>query len=515
VNQGLLTTGYPTLELSGGKGASIQATYLEALYENTTKAKGDRTKTDGKLVLGVHDIFLPDGGAHRIFEPLWIRNWRYIELDITTAAEPLTLHDYRSRLCINPAPIKAVFESDRPMLASIWDAGWRTLQLGAQDVYVSDLYWERIQYVGDTKLHALAHLAMTGDDRLYRQAIEQIDSSRAPFGLTQSRYPADLEQYTPLYSLVWVTMVHDYWMYRGDDAFVRGFLPGITQVLGWFERQLNADGMLEPLFHLDFVDSNYGRRWQAIRSGSGSKSMTIHTLFFAWTLDQAAELYDQYGDANSAARCRALSAKLKQAVRERCWDAQRKIFSDTPEMKYYSQQANVMAVLTNLVPAAGQPALLQGILDDPSILPCQLYFRFYLGRALHQTGLADRYVDNLKPWEDMIRMGMTTFGESEGNPRSECHPWAATPNYELLSTVAGIEPASPGFRSVRIAPAPGSLRHIHAVMPHPAGNIEVTFDHPTPATLTGRITLPPGLTGVFVWQGKETPIPAEGLTVRE
>ena len=62
---------------------------------------------------------------------------------------------------------------------------------------MSDLYWERIQYVGDTKLQSLAWLAATGDDTLYRQALEQFDASRAPIGLTQSRFPAELEQYTP------------------------------------------------------------------------------------------------------------------------------------------------------------------------------------------------------------------------------------------------------------------------------------------------------------------------------
>jgi len=88
---------------------------------------------------------------------------------------------------------------------------------------VSDLSWERIQYVGDTKLQALAWLAATGDDTLYRQALEQFDASRAPFGLTQSRFPAELDQYTPLYSLVWVTMVHDYWRYAATTSIYGSF----------------------------------------------------------------------------------------------------------------------------------------------------------------------------------------------------------------------------------------------------------------------------------------------------
>ena len=36
---------------------------------------------------------------------------------------------------------------------------------------------------------------MTGDDRLVKNAIESLDESRTPEGLTQSRYPSRLPQY--------------------------------------------------------------------------------------------------------------------------------------------------------------------------------------------------------------------------------------------------------------------------------------------------------------------------------
>jgi hypothetical protein len=105
----------------------------------------------------------------------------------------------------------------------------------------------------------------------------------------------------------------------------------------------------------------------------------------------------------------------------------------------------------------------------------------------------------------MLRDGMETFGEAMVNSRSDCHPWSATPPFEFLATVAGIEPASPGFRSVRIEPALGSLHHVHARMPHPLGPIEVWLDR-TGDGLRARVSLPPGLAGVFAWKGQERPI---------
>ena len=87
-----LTTAYPELTVSGGKGSHIGLTYSEALYDNK-EHKGDRdaltyTDTEGKehprVALGLTDSFLPDGGEHRIFMPLWWRTWRYLDIDITT-----------------------------------------------------------------------------------------------------------------------------------------------------------------------------------------------------------------------------------------------------------------------------------------------------------------------------------------------------------------------------------------------------------------------------------------------
>ena len=62
---------------------------------------------------------------------------------------------------------------------------------------------------------------------------------------------------------------------------------------------------------------------------------------------------------------------------------------------------------TNTVPAADQAGLLDRLLNDQSIAQVQLYFRYYLGRAMSQTGLGDRYVDNLGPWERMMAVSYT------------------------------------------------------------------------------------------------------------
>jgi alpha-L-rhamnosidase len=68
--------------------------------------------------------------------------------------------------------------------------------------------------------------------------------------------------------------------------------------------------------------------------------------------------------------------------------------------------------------------------------------------------------------------------------------------------VAGIKPGSPGFSSVRIGPHLGDLGELTAKYPHPKGMITVHFTRKG-TQLNGTVALPPGLEGVFVWQGKQ------------
>ena len=205
-----LTTAYPVLTVSGGKGAKIWLTYSEALYDKQMH-KGDRDDVGNRLAHGLKDNFLPDGGPHRIFEPLWWRTWRYLAIDIEPGDEPLTLESLTAAFTAYPFEEKATFISPDNDLKQIWDISWRTARLDAHETYMDTPYYEQLQYVGDTRIQALISYAVTDDDRLARQALEAFDASRIPDGLTRSRYPSSLAQTIPTFSLLWIGMVRDWW----------------------------------------------------------------------------------------------------------------------------------------------------------------------------------------------------------------------------------------------------------------------------------------------------------------
>jgi alpha-L-rhamnosidase len=500
LDQEHLTVGYPVITTGGGRGSSIRITYAEALRD-TCGNKGNRNEINGKEMIGYHDIILPDGGKQRVFQPLWLRTWRYVQLDISTGKEALSIHDFHGIFNAYPFEEKGSFTSNDPLHDRIWEVGWRTARLCAGETYMDCPYYEQLQYLGDTRIQALISLYASGDDRLMRNALVTADQSRIPSGLTLSRGPSFIPQIVPAFSLYWIDMIHDYYMHRDDDAFIRQFLPGIQSVLGWFERRLDINDMLGPLEWFNFADWTEGFMVGA-PPGVDLGHSALVSLNYVYALTRAAELFDHFELDYQAGVYREQAARINRAVYDLCFDQDRRLMAGTPKKKDYSQHTNIWAILTDAIPSGDQPEVMQRILDDTSLVQTTIYFKFYLFQALRKAGMGDLYTELLGTWEEMLEKGLTTFEEGDYEERSDCHAWGASPLYDFLATVCGITPWEPGFRSVMIEPKPGKLEFIKATMPHPGGLIHLDLERKGKTGIAGKITLSENLYGTFRWQGK-------------
>ena len=499
LDHGTMVTGFPNLTVSGGQGAHIDIGYTEALYD-ARHHRGNRNEVGDRVVLGLFDAFLPDGGPARTFTPLWFRTWRYLELRIQTGDTPLRLEKLTADFSAFPFAEKARFTSSDPELEKIWDICWRTARLGAHDTYMDTPFWEQLQYVDDTRVQTLISYTVPDDERLARQALHAFDDSRVPQGITQSRYPASLPQFIPVFSLSYVDMLRDYWMYRPDSGIVSALLPGTRPLLAWFLQKQDADGFLEKLPYDTFSAPVHGKS-------------ALQALMFADTLKQAAQLEDAFGEKYFADTYRAAAGKATAAVYRECWNPALGLLADSPQQKEYSQYTNVYGILTDAIPVTDQANVMRRVIaqnlgettgEKPVVKLAGLDYhaQFYLESALDKAGLGGYYLQTLTPWRQMIAMGFTTTPEVPEPTRSDTHAWSAHPLYFLLTIVAGIHPGAPGFRAVRITPQPGNLDHFEASMPHEKGEITVRYQRAGEvADLV--IALPTGLPGMLAWQGKE------------
>lgn len=503
LDQGEETTGYLRLSFSGGHGAVIAAGYAEALYTGAEGYdKGDRNDPTGKLFLGYEDRIVADGGSGRTFEPLWWRTWRYVRLTVETQDEPLSLDDVSGVFSAYPFRLVSRFSApERPELERMLNVGWRTARLCANETYMDCPYYEQMQYFGDARIQALITLYNTRDTCMVRQLLDLCRQSMLPEGIPQSRYPSDLPQVIPPFAVWWLGTAYDYWMMRGDEAYLQTLLPAFRQVLGWFERYRGADGLLHDVPYWFFIDwpeeFDFG---QPRRSADGTSA--YQDAVYLLGLGYAAQMERTFGNTAIAAKYEEIGSALRKAFRNAYWDVRRGLFADTHERRVFSQHVNTLAILAGIATDDEARNVMMRVVDEPDLIQATLYFKFYVHRAMAATGLGDRLFEELQPWYDQLAAGLTTWAETPDPTRSDCHAWSASPNVELFRMMLGIESAAPGFRQVRIAPSLGGLKHVSGAIPHPAGEIAVDCRTDSKGRLTAKIALPIGMTGEFVWQGR-------------
>ena len=509
----VLTTAYPELDLDGGSGATVTMTYAEALYD-AEGHKGNRNEIAGRHIEGLRDVVFSDGHA-RAYRTLWWRTWRYLQVDVKTGDQPLTIERLRGFYSAYPFKDVAHFSSDDAELEKIWQTGWRTAQLCSHETYMDTPYWEQLQYIGDTRIQALISYGVTGDDRLARQALEAFYDSRLPEGLTQSRYPSNLTQMIPPFSLMWVGMLHDYWQYRDDPAFVASLLPGTRGVLDWFAARQRPDGLLGHIEWWPFVDwspPDFKGGVPPQQADGGSSALTLQ---YIEALGDAAAMEDALGEKFRAAEYREKANRAAKALMLLNWSPGAGLLADTPAKDHFSQQANSLAVWLDVIPQDKQKAVMEKVLGVDAngaaspfttpMSPASYYFRFYVARAMVHAGLGDLYVQELKPWRDMLALGLSTWAETPEPTRSDSHAWSAHPTLDLMTIVAGIEPGSPGFRTVAIAPHLGPLHQVSTTMPTPHGLVEASYSKEG-EQWAAAVTLPAGVSGTLDWHGKITPL---------
>jgi alpha-L-rhamnosidase len=499
-DRGHLTTAYPELSIAGGKGAEIKLTYAESLRDAQGR-KGNRNETEGKQIRSNYDIFIADGNR-RVLKTLFWRTYRYLQFDIETRGEPLEVLDYKDYFSAYPVPRQASFESPNTELQKMLEIGWRTHRVCQNETYFDTPQYEQLPYAGDGRLQSMISLTNMWDDRIVRNHLDQFWYSTRPEGMIQDRYPSREPQYIPSYGLDWIHTMHDFWMYRGDEDFLRKFLPVSRAVIDWYLRRLDGNNVVRDLSWAD-------EKYEGVQNAAEHGPQARNQLELIFCLMRAAELETAFGSEARAERYRALIPVLKRAAFETFWVADKGLLARNRDRKDFDQHCIVLGVLADVIPPDKQRAALEYTIDRWDELPrvrqakSGFFFFYFRHEAMEKAGIADRMLQLFDPWREQMKAGFTTWGEGVGlEPRSDSHAWSAAPNVQVFTVIAGIRPTAPGFRAVSIRPHLNGLPWVKATVPHPQGEIHVELTAAGPEGLKAEVVLPEGIGGSFEWRGK-------------
>ncbi|RZK70340.1 MAG: alpha-rhamnosidase, partial [Pedobacter sp.] len=440
LDQTFYTNAYLTLNFSKGKGAGISIGYAETLYD---KGEGDlrksnRNEIEGKKFVGRIDSLLADGSANQSFTTLNYRSYRYLKLTVKTQSEPLVIDDIYGTFTGYPFKENYTFQSENPEIKQILDIGWRTARVNAMETYMDCPYYEQLQYIGDTRIQAMISYYNSGDDRLAKNALTLMDHSRLTEGVTMSRYPTHSTQIISTFSMWYIGMLHDYWMYRPDADFLKDKLTGQRAILEFFSKYQQEDGSLKDLPYWRFVDWVGDMGWGPMGPDGSAAIYDVQLLLaYQWAADLEGAIGIQYYAEHYAKK----AAQLKATIKQKYWDENKKLFADTKEKKGYSQHVNSLAILANIIDETDIAAVGNSLATDQALTQCTIYFKYYLHQALAKAGLGNNFMDWLGIWRDNIKLGLTTWAEDSSlqTVRSECHAWGASPNIEFFRIVLGID----------------------------------------------------------------------------
>ncbi|KAG5804600.1 hypothetical protein H9Q74_012393 [Fusarium xylarioides] len=482
-------------------GACLTITYSESYEDNPVlvlylRCKGNRCDTS-KFLIGPKDIYTfqgKDGNprlgyydneeTEEVYMPFHWRTFRFMRLNIETGSSDLIMRGIDIDVANYPLDVlsKMSTASDDGTLAALYDTSIRTLQNCMHDCYEDCPFYEQLQYAMDTRSSCLFTYHVSADDRLARQAIVQLHSSFQPrVGLIASRAPSTQLQIIPHFSLYWICMLHDHFLYYADKAFVRPLLPVVDAVLGYFHERIDQRLDLVSLgnekgvwnFH-DWAEEwrPYGIPPSAEKSGVSTYTNSL----YAYTPRLAAKLQGECAGRLSLAEEYSHRAGLiVDAVKRQCFDGQ--YFTDSiaacsnPQADR-SQHNQVWAVLSGAVCGDSAQSLLKRALgssqSDSPLIKTSISMSFYTLRAISAAGgsLYDELFHVLwQPWRHQLSLGLTTWEEDDVSHRSDCHAWGSAPIYEFLAEVAGIRPAKAGWQEIEFAPRLGLYTSLEATVP--------------------------------------------------
>ncbi len=494
LNAGEEMTGFLNLEMSGGAGAEIELLYSEAYVQRqmvgaqNLPLKTDRLDVEHGILAGYTDSYKVCGcgtdESPEKYSPFWFRTFRFIRLQIRTGKQPLTIGRLDYEEVGYPLEVKTFVRTSDPTHEKIWEISERTLRRCMHETYEDTPYYEQLQYAQDSRLQILYTYAVSGDDRLARQCMDDFLRSQRCDGLINCSYPNYEVNVIPGFSIYYILMIHDHMMYFGDKALVRRHMPAVERILDYFERNLAAQNYVRKIGGVNHEQTNWSfvdwtPEWddtEGVPSVTRRGPITMESLQYIMGLQAAAELADYIGREDVAGDFRDRAAKVRQAVRTYCI-GKNGMIQDGPGMDVYSQHCQVFGILTDtLTGETAREALKETIIRREQYAQCTVAMSYYLFRALEKTDLYE-YTDHYwNVWRKMIDNHCTTCTEAEAYGRSECHAWGSLILYELPTIVLGVRPAAPGYEKMVVKPVPGYLTWAKGRVCTPKGYVDVEWE---------------------------------------
>lgn len=371
---------------------------------------------------------------------------------------------------------EASFECDDDRLNKVWDFCRHSMFATSFAGQFVDGDRERIPYEADAFASQMNWYAVSSDCAYPRKSVEHL--------YTHPTWPTEFRQVSVLSA--WAD-----WMWSGDASSLRrnyATLKSEKLLLPWRRGDglLRTGGERRPWPHMDnalgladIVDWPPAERDDFDFREVNAVVNAFHYRSLLAMRDIAAAI----GEDADAAEFGRMARATRAAFRRTFFDPATGLFVDGEGSRHSALHPNALALAFGLAPPRAAARIADWL--EGRGMACSVYFAMYLLKALYAAGRADAafrllVADGDRGWLGMMRMGATITAEAWNmgvKPNMDWnHSWGATALSAVAWGLLGVRPLAPGFSRILVAPQPGPLKRLRAVVPTRAGPVRIELD---------------------------------------
>jgi alpha-L-rhamnosidase len=414
--------------------------------------------------------------------------FRFLRIELLDKNAALPVRCIRAASRKRDIPYLGSFESSDPRLNRIWQTAAYTVHLNMQEYLWDGIKRDRLVWLGDSHPEVMTISTVFGDNPVVRESVD-LARDNAPLPKWINNIPS--------YSMWWIIVQHDLYMYRGGLDYLRQQQRYMLELSRILASQINADGS-EAIKGRHFLDWPSSELPEVVHSG--------YQALLTITMRDAMQIAEWTGSAELKEVCSAALGKLARYK---------------PAHHNNKQAAALLALARIITPEEAAKVLSAGGADGFST-----FYGYYMLEAMALAGDyegAMRIISDY--WGRMIDLGATSFWEDlkysdglraaridefvpegafdihkdggaycyVGLRHSFCHGWASGPAPWLTAHILGLRPVEPGCRTVEFSPHLGKLAWVKGTLPTPYGIITASCSRTSDGRLATTIDAPRGV----------------------
>ncbi len=404
---------------------------------------------------------------------------KYMHINISGHDRPVILNKVGVVRQVYPFEKIGHFECSDPILNKIWDAGWRTLQLCAEDTYTDTPFRERGLYAGDMLPQTAITMAAIGDLRLVTHSLKVFQDMYRDEMMTGKE-----NRHNDFPLITQVTMDY-YCNYTNDWNLAKKYYNNYTSLLRNHIQKKDKNGLIPASrVFLEWTDIN-----------RENAAMTAYQALLAHSMQITAKWAQNFGFTEDKLYFEKEAGQLKKDINKVLWDSEKQVYRDGLKSNVLLTEShltsNIWPLLYDISDSEQEQyvlALLEQELTDignisrkRKITP---YSSFYLFALLYKNGKADLAEYFMKKhWGPMaLHSAKPTVWENfdiSGNQGTSSHAWSGHPTYFLSTEVLGV---NLGFQTpfdpnrIEIMPQSATLEWAEGTVAHPLGPVYVKWE---------------------------------------